>query len=160
MSVCGRLPDLLAACQLLTRNHALLVAASKVIPYIHISGASFLQPFGLLVALGVVIGTILAMRRARRLEIARVRAILDEVEFALEHDLRVVGDVVSQAADELESVVSSLRRNAKVTRTTVLADLSRVSARSSALFIASRVRGAPVIRGQRRREGGASSLRP
>jgi prolipoprotein diacylglyceryltransferase len=38
-----------------------------MIPYIHISAGSVLQPFGLLVATGVIIGTILAVRRARRL---------------------------------------------------------------------------------------------
>ncbi len=38
-----------------------------MIPYIHISAGSVLQPFGLLVATGVIIGTILAVRRARKL---------------------------------------------------------------------------------------------
>jgi prolipoprotein diacylglyceryltransferase len=38
-----------------------------MIPYVHISAGSFLQPFGLLVALGVIIGTMLAVRRARKL---------------------------------------------------------------------------------------------
>lgn len=38
-----------------------------MIPYVHISAGTFLQPFGLLVALGVIIGTMLAVRRARKL---------------------------------------------------------------------------------------------
>ncbi len=38
-----------------------------MLPYVHISAGSFLQPFGLLVATGVIIGTMLAVRRARKL---------------------------------------------------------------------------------------------
>jgi prolipoprotein diacylglyceryltransferase len=38
-----------------------------MIPYVHVAAGAFLQPFGLLVATGVIVGTILAVRRAKKL---------------------------------------------------------------------------------------------